>query len=89
MTDTAGALKRVFLRGAVMDSLRGLGAPVLNVDRYSEGVDPYALVTPNCGARRALEYWLKAVDSVRGYSIPVFIAWTGSTDVTPEELAPT
>jgi len=26
------------------------------------------------------------VESVRKYGIPVFIAWTGSTDVMPEEL---
>jgi len=26
------------------------------------------------------------VDSVREYGVPVFVVWTGGTDVTPEEL---
>jgi len=87
MINAAEALKKVSLRKIVMDSLRELGAPVLGVEiRRSEGVGLYALVTLDCGARRALEYWLKVVDSIREYGIPIFIAWTGSTDVTPEEL---
>jgi len=87
MSDVAEALNEVSLREAVIGSLRRLSAPVLDAEiRYGEGVGLYALVTLDCGARRALEYWLKVVDSVRGYSIPVFVVWTGGTDVTPEEL---
>jgi len=88
MPDATEALKEVSLREAVVDSLRKLGAPVLDVEiRRGEGVGLYALVTLNCGARRALKYWLKAVESVREYGIPIFVVWTGSTDVTPEELS--
>jgi len=69
-----------------MDSLRGLGAPVLDVEiRYSEGMGLYAPATLDCDARRALEYWLRVADTVREHSIPVFITWTGGTDLAPEE----
>jgi len=87
MIDVAEALKEISMREAVVDSLRKLDAPVLDVEiRRGECVGLYALVTFNCGARRALEYWLRVVDSVRKYGIPMFVAWTGGTDVTPEEL---
>lgn len=77
----------VSLKEIVMNSLRELGAPVLDVEiRYGEGIGLYALAMLDCDARRALEYWLKIVDSVREYNMPVFVTWTGNTDVTPEEM---
>lgn len=77
----------VSLKEIVMDSLRELGALVLDVEiRYGESIGLYALAILDCDARQALEYWLKIVDSVREYNIPVFITWTGNTDVTPEEM---
>jgi len=84
---TTEVSKEVSLKEIVMNSLRGLGVPILDVEiRYGEGIGLYALATLNCDARQALEYWLKIVDNVREYNIPVFITWTGSTDVTPEEM---
>jgi len=77
----------VSLKEIVMNSLRKLGAPILDVEiRYGEGVGLYALATLDCDARQALEYWLKIVDEVREHDIPIFISWTGSIDVTPEEM---
>ncbi|ADM27577.1 hypothetical protein Igag_0748 [Ignisphaera aggregans DSM 17230] len=87
MPKTTEVSKEVSLKEIVMNSLRGLGAPILDVEiRYGEGIGLYALATLSCDARQALEYWLKIVDNVRGYNIPVFITWTGSTDVMPEEM---
>ena len=75
------------LKEFVLDSLRELGAPVLDVEvRYGEGIGLYTLAILDCGARQALEYWLKVVDRVKDHGIPIFIAWTGSVDVTPEEM---
>ena len=75
------------LKEFVLDSLRELGAPVLDVEvRYGEGIGLYTLAILDCDARQALEYWLKVVDRVKDHGIPIFIAWTGSVDVTPEEM---
>lgn len=75
------------LKELVLNSLRELGAPVLNVEvRYGEGIGLYTLAILDCSARQALEYWLKIVDRVRDRDIPVFVVWTGSVDVTPEEM---
>lgn len=77
----------VSLKGIMMNSLRKLGAPILDVEiHYGEGVGPYALATLDCNSRQALEYWLKIVDEVCEHDIPIFITWTGSIDVTPEEM---
>jgi len=71
----------------IESSLRKLGAPIMGMEpRYSEGIGLYALVTLDCDARRALEYWLRIADEAREYGIPVFIRWMGSIDVTPEEM---
>jgi len=75
------------LKKIVMDSLRELGTPILDAEiRYNEGIGLYALAILDCDARQALEYWLKIVDEVHKYDIPVFITWTGSINVTPEEM---
>jgi len=75
------------LKELVLNSLRELGAQVLDVKpHYSEGVGLYMLATLDCSARQALEYWLKIVDEVKAYEIPIFIMWTGKIDVAPEEM---
>jgi len=75
------------LKELVLNSLRELGAPVLDVEvRYGEGIGLYTLAILDCGARQALEYWLKIMDKVRDRGIPVFVVWTGNVDVTPEEM---
>ncbi len=85
--DRARPLENGSLKKLVLDSLRKLGAPVLDVEiRYGEGIGLYALAILNCGARQALEYWLKIADSVRDYNIPIFVVWRGNIDVTPEEM---
>jgi len=87
MPKTIEVLEEVSLKEIVMNSLRGLGVPILDVEiRYGEGIGLYALATLNCNAHQALEYWLKIVDNVREYNIPVFIMWTGNIDVMPEEM---
>ncbi len=79
--------RRGLLKELVLDSLRELGIPVLDVEvRYGEGIGLYTLAILDCGARQALEYWLRIVDRVRDRGIPVFVVWTGSVDVTPEEM---
>jgi len=80
-------VSEVSLKEIVMDSIRELGVPILDVEvRYGEGMGLYALATLNCDARQALEYWLKIVDNVREHDMPIFVTWTGNTDLTPEEM---
>jgi len=80
-------LLAVPLKEIVANALKGLGAPVLNVEvRYNEGTGLYILATLDCSARQALKYWLSIVDAMQRYDIPIFITWTGNVDVTPEEM---
>jgi len=53
---------------------------------YADKIGLYAVAVLQCSARRALEYWMKILDKVREYGIPVFVEWTGDTDVAPEEM---
>ena len=77
----------VSLKELIFSSLKELGVPVLYVDiRFGEGVGLYALAVLDCDARRALEYWLEVVDGVRKHGVPLFVMWTGSVDVAPEEM---
>jgi len=69
----------------VLDLLRELGAPVLRVGvRGGEG-SGYVLVTLDCGARQAMEYWLELAGRAGRLGVPVFVEWTGSNDLEPEE----
>ena len=75
------------LRELVQDSLREVGAPVLSVEiRYSEALGLHALAVLDCDARQALKCWLKVVDRLRSYDIPVFVMWMGVNNVSPGEM---
>jgi len=75
------------LKELVLNSLRELGAPVLDVEiHYSEGIGLYMLAILDCNASQALKYWLMFVDRARSHGVPVFVTWTGSIDVMPEEM---
>ncbi len=77
----------ISLKELVQTSLKKLGVPMLSVEiRYDEHLGLYALAILDCDARQALEYWLRIVDTVKSYGIPVFVAWTGRNDVSPEEM---
>ena len=77
----------ISLKELIFSSLKELGVPVLYVDiRFGEGVGLYALAVLDCDARRALEYWLEVVDRIREHGVPLFVMWTGSVDVAPEEM---
>jgi len=79
--------KKATLSALIFSELMKLGAPVVDVEiRHSETVNLYVLVKHNCDARQVLEYWLKLAERVRKYGVPVFVEWTGNTDITPEEL---
>jgi len=74
------------LRELILDLLRELGAPVLSVEvRGGEG-SGYVLVTLDCSARQAVEYWLEVAEHARRLGVPVFVKWTGRSDLKPEEL---
>jgi len=78
--------RRGLLKELVLDSLRELGIPALNVEvRHNENIGLYAVAVLDCNARRALEYWLK-IDRAKVHNIPVFITWTGDVDIPPEEM---
>jgi len=46
----------------------------------------YIVLTVDMDASKALEIWLKILEEVKDIGIPVFIYWTGKTDVSPEEM---
>lgn len=80
-------LARNSLRDQILGFLKGLGTPVIDVEiRWDEGLGPYIIATLDCNARQALEYWVRIADELRGRHPPILIKWTGSTNVTPEEM---
>jgi len=79
--------KKAALSALIFSDLEKLGAPVVDVKILnSESAGLYAVAVLNCSTKHALEYWSKIAENVQKYGVPVFVEWTGSTDVTPEEL---
>ena len=69
------------------DVLQRLGVSVADLEvRQSPRLGIYALVVIDADAKQALELWLKMLDDLRGFELPLFIDWAGRTDVTPEKL---
>jgi len=67
--------------------LKGLGVPVISVEvRENPYLGVYATLKVNADARQALELWLRLLDIPWSIKIPLFVEWTGRTDVSPEEL---
>ena len=68
--------------------LRSLGAPAVSAEaREDRWVGPYVVVLLDCGARCAVEYWLRAAPIARReVGVPVFVMWAGEADLPPEEL---
>lgn len=78
----------VTVRELIENSLKELGAPLLKPIEinYANKIGSYAIAILQCSARQSLEYWMKILDKVQRYGIPIFVEWTGDTDVTPEEM---
>jgi len=67
--------------------LRRLGIPIVDfkVERESR-LGTYLILRIDGGARQALEHWLRILDTLEGLDLPIFVTWTGETDVSPEEM---
>jgi hypothetical protein len=50
-----------------------------------DGLGPLVTVTVDADAREALEMYVRAAREVRGKGFVLDVAWTGRTDVSPEE----
>ncbi len=75
------------LKELIEDSLKKLGAPLLKTETgYADKIGLYITVTLQCSARQALELWIKILDNVQEYGIPIFVEWTGELDVAPDEM---
>jgi len=75
------------LRDQILSFLKGLGVPAIDVDiRRDEYLGQYIIAVLDCDARQALEYWVRVAGELRGQHPPIFVKWTGNTDVTPEEM---
>ena len=72
--------------GSLAAVLEGLGVPVVGVEvRESPYLGAYVMLRVGADARRALELWLWLLDVLQ-VKVPLFVEWTGRTDVGPEEL---
>jgi len=71
----------------VNSMLKSLGVPVISVEvRENPHLGVYVMLKVNADARQALELWLRLLDVPWSIKIPLFVEWTGRTDVSPEEL---
>ena len=74
------------LAAIVKDALRNLGTPVISVEmRHNESLGLYAVALLDCDMGEALRHWPDIADVARGLKIPIFITWTRSGEVPPEE----
>jgi len=71
----------------LISMLKSLGVPVISVEvRENPHLGIYVTLKVNADARRALELWLRLLEVPWSIKIPLFVEWTGRTDVSPEEL---
>jgi len=68
-------------------SLHRLGiAPLLIEIKYADGLGLYAMVWLPHNAHHALESWMEILNRIQHIEFPIFVRWTGDTDVSPEIL---
>jgi len=49
-------------------------------------VDDYVIITLNCKASEALDMWSSIAPIAREIGVKLFVMWTGSCDMPPEEI---
>ena len=54
--------------------------------RHSAYIGTYVIAVIDGDARLALRLWLSIAERAHALGVPVFVKWTGETDVSPEEL---
>ena len=76
------------LRTLIERSLKKLGTPLLESIEinYADKIGLYAVAILQCNARQALDFWMKILDEMQEFEIPILVEWTGDTDITPEEM---
>jgi hypothetical protein len=73
---------------SIMNEVSGGRVVKVEMERLEpplDGLGPLVTVTVDADAREALEMWVRAAREVRGKGFVLDVAWTGKTDVSPEE----
>ncbi|MFP3209813.1 MAG: hypothetical protein RXR82_09085 [Nitrososphaeria archaeon] len=72
----------------IMNEVSGGRVVKVEMERLEPPLDslgPLVTVTVDADAREALEMYVRAAREVRGKGFVLDVAWTGKTDVSPEE----